>query len=83
MATAYFLDTNILVHLIRRDALGQYLTGHYTLYVVEPRPMISDVTEGELSSLASQWGWGRAEARADGISARLLLAHCHQYAGRV
>ncbi len=58
MATAYFLDTNILVHLVRRNALGQYLAGHYSLYLIEPRPLISDVTEGELRSLAAQWGWG-------------------------
>jgi tRNA(fMet)-specific endonuclease VapC len=55
---AYFLDTNILVHLIRRDLLGQYLIGNYSLYTTDPRPMISDVTEGELRSLALQWKWG-------------------------
>jgi len=55
---AYFLDTNILIHLVRRDAIGQYLISHYSLYVADPRPMISDVTEGELRSLALQWKWG-------------------------
>ena len=54
----YFLDTNILVHLIRDDATGQYLKKKYSLLVVDPRPLISDVTEGELRSLALQWKWG-------------------------
>ena len=58
MATAYFLDTNILVHLIRRDAIGQLLRDNYALFLAEPRPMISDVTEGEFRSLAIQWNWG-------------------------
>ncbi len=58
MSTQYFLDTNILIHLIRRDALGVHLINHYSLYVAEPRPMISDVTEGEVRSLAIQWSWG-------------------------
>jgi len=57
--TIYFLDTNILVHLIRRDALGQYLINNYSLYSLDPRPLISDVTEGELRSLAIQWKWGQ------------------------
>lgn len=58
MVPIYFLDTNILVHLIRRDALGQHLIAKYSLYTLDPRPLISDVTEGELRSLALQWRWG-------------------------
>lgn len=56
--TPYFLDTNILVHLIRRDSVGEHLINHYSLLIIEPRPLISDVTEGELRSLAIQWNWG-------------------------
>ncbi len=56
--TVYFLDTNILVHLIRRDGIGQYVNNHYSLLASDPPPMISDVTEGELRSLAIQWKWG-------------------------
>ncbi len=59
MTTTYFLDTNILVHLIRRDATGESLIHQYNLYLTSPRPMISDVTEGELHSLALQWNWGK------------------------
>lgn len=56
--TQYFLDTNILVHLIRRDSIGEHLIREYLLLVTEPRPLISDVSEGELRSLAIQWAWG-------------------------
>lgn len=45
--TGYFLDTNILVHLICRDAIGEYLIGHYSLYLADPRPTISDVIDPE------------------------------------
>lgn len=55
--TQYFLDTNILVHLVRRDSIGEYLIHRYSLLITEPRPLISDVPEGELRSLAIQWGW--------------------------
>ncbi|MGH9753882.1 MAG: type II toxin-antitoxin system VapC family toxin [Blastocatellia bacterium] len=58
MQTGYFLDTNILVHLIRRDGIGEYLIAHYSLYLADPRPTISDVSEGEIRSLALQWRWG-------------------------
>lgn len=58
MTTPYFLDTNILVHLIRKNATGEALIKKYDLYLVTPRPLISDVTEGELRSLALQWKWG-------------------------
>ncbi len=33
----------------------------YQLLVVEPTPLISIVTAGELRSLARQWNWGRAK----------------------
>lgn len=58
MSTLYFLDTNILVHLVRDDATGQHIKRKYRLLTTEPRPLISGVTEGELRSLAYQWKWG-------------------------
>ncbi|MEK7833484.1 MAG: PIN domain-containing protein [Acidobacteriota bacterium] len=57
----YFLDTNILVHLVRRDDLGRYINARFSLFTANPRPMISDVSEGELRSLAIQWGWGKSK----------------------
>ncbi len=58
MATLYLLDTNILVHLVRRDATGLLVQNQYQPLMIEPRPLISVVTAGELRSLAYQFRWG-------------------------
>jgi tRNA(fMet)-specific endonuclease VapC len=58
MPSLYLLDTNILVHLVRRDRRGQEINASYRLLVVEPTPLVSIVTDGELRSLAYQFGWG-------------------------
>ena len=52
------LDTNILVHLVRRDGIGLQLKADYDLLLREPRPVICAVSEGELRSLEFQFGWG-------------------------
>lgn len=66
-STLYFLDTNILVHLIREDGIGQYIKSQYSLLLIEPRPLISSVTQGELRSLALQWGWGTRKKEQAGF----------------
>ena len=55
----YLLDTNILVHLIRGDAVGEHLRNHYKLLMQQPTPILSFVSLAELRSLALQWGWAR------------------------
>ena len=55
------LDTNILVHYVREDATWETVRNDYQLLVVEPTPVISIVTVGELRSLARQWQWGDAK----------------------
>jgi predicted nucleic acid-binding protein len=52
-------DTNILVHLVRSDRVGERIRAKYSPLIAEPRPSICAVTEGELRSLAYQWGWGK------------------------
>ncbi len=52
------LDTNILVHYARASALWERVRDAYQPLTVEPRPVISIVTAGELRSLAVQWNWG-------------------------
>lgn len=54
----YILDTNVLVHLIRGDALWERLRKTHQLLLADPRPLISVVTVGELRSLAIQFNWG-------------------------
>jgi predicted nucleic acid-binding protein len=53
----YLLDTNILVHAVRRDGVWSRLQTVYQLLLIDPRPLISVVTTGEVRSLAYQWGW--------------------------
>ena len=57
----YLLDTNILVHLVRRDDLGQEITARFDLYMTQAQPAYCVVTEGEIRSLAYQWKWGAAK----------------------
>jgi tRNA(fMet)-specific endonuclease VapC len=57
------LDTNILVHYIRDNALARRIEATYSLRVQTPGPIISVVTEGEIESLALQLNWGAQRCR--------------------
>jgi tRNA(fMet)-specific endonuclease VapC len=54
-----FLDTNILVEVIRNNAVGQHVISTYGLRERAEKPLISVVTLGEIKSLARQFGWGQ------------------------
>lgn len=58
MSPLYLPDTNILVHLIRQDAIGQRIQALYDPLMAAPRPILCIVTAGELRSLAYQFQWG-------------------------
>ena len=45
---------------VRFGPLGQYIDSVYGLYTVQPPPIISVVTEGEIRALALKLGRGRA-----------------------
>lgn len=53
----YLLDTNILVHLVRGDAVWTRVRAHYQPLLVAPRALISVISAGELRSLALQFNW--------------------------
>ncbi len=57
--TLYVLDTSILVHAVRRGRVWDRIRARYNLLAVEPRPVMSVVSVGEMRSLAYQRGWGR------------------------
>lgn len=59
MGNNLIFDTNILVHLVRSDRVGERIRAKYSPLMTDPRPSICAVTEGELRSLAYQWGWGK------------------------
>ncbi|MFO0847163.1 MAG: type II toxin-antitoxin system VapC family toxin [Gemmataceae bacterium] len=63
MATSalLLLDTNILIHLVRRDRTWERIRSRYNLPATDPKPLISVVTEGELRSFALQRSWGEAK----------------------
>lgn len=52
------LDTNVLVHLLRNNALGQAIEKTYSLTTRLERPLLSSIVEGELRGLAESWNWG-------------------------
>ena len=57
-STGYLLDTNVLVHLIRWNAVGQAIDMHFGLLGALNRSVISVVTVGEMYSLARKFSWG-------------------------
>lgn len=62
-STRYLLDTNMLIHYVRGDALATHLESLYSLRASQASPIISVVTVGELRSLALQLAWGEAKLR--------------------
>lgn len=57
----YLLDTNIIVHLMRNKALGQYINTTYHLTDALHLSAVSVITVGEMYSLAGKWGWGESK----------------------
>ncbi len=60
----YLLDTNILLALIRGQALGQFINSAYSLTRNINQSIISVVTVGEMYSLARKFSWGTAKVQA-------------------
>lgn len=54
----YLLDTNIVVALVRDNALGKYLDRTYRLTVGGHPFFVPFVVVGELQALALKWVWG-------------------------
>ena len=54
----YLLDTNILIHYIRRSPLGREIDSLYLPFVMPNEPFVSVVSIGELKSIARQNQWG-------------------------
>jgi len=54
----YLLDTNILIHYIRRSLLGREVDSRYLPFVTPNEPFVSVVSVGELKSIARQNQWG-------------------------
>lgn len=54
----FLLDTNIVLTLVRGNALASFIDSKFGLRASKVRPMISVVTHGEVRVLAGRNGWG-------------------------
>jgi len=55
----FLLDTNILLHFIRRDETSRRVEAHYQPFSAANRAIVSVVSFGEIKSLALQKDWGQ------------------------
>lgn len=55
------IDTNIFVHLLRADAVGQRIKAEFDLLMTEVKPGYCTVIQGELRALANKYDWGDAK----------------------
>ena len=53
-----FLDTNIVLHFIRKNIVGQQIESDYQLRNRPNRGIISRITVGEMYALSKKFGWG-------------------------
>ena len=60
----FLLDTNVVLHLVRGNALGKYLAATFGLLDRVNRPLVSVVTHGELRLIAARNGWGADKLKA-------------------
>ena len=51
-------DTNVLIHLIRDDALARAISARFELQARPERPLISVITVGESLAFAKKLAWG-------------------------
>lgn len=67
------LDTNVLVHWVRQNAIGIQLRDTYWLHERTDRPLYSTIVEGEILALANVWEWGSGKRESlEGLLAELV-----------
>jgi tRNA(fMet)-specific endonuclease VapC len=60
-STPLLLDTPILLHLVRRDALAEWALGYYRFLEQASQPLVSVVSVGEIYAISLRLGWGHAK----------------------
>ncbi|MEY4805725.1 MAG: hypothetical protein RLZZ206_114 [Cyanobacteriota bacterium] len=60
----YLLDTSVILHLVRGNALGQHIRDTFDLLHCQPRPLVCVVSLAEARVLAETNGWGEAKRYA-------------------
>jgi len=71
---AYLLDTSIVLHLIRETHIGALIADEYGLRASTFRPLICEVTLGELEAFAHGRGWGERKREVLDELKRWLVA---------
>jgi tRNA(fMet)-specific endonuclease VapC len=72
-SVTYLLDTNVVLALLRMNAIGKSVEATYQLQGSLSRSLISVVTAGEMRSLSRQFGWGQAKLDALDLLLRELV----------
>ncbi len=57
-AKTYLLDTNVLLHWVRGSTVAQNIDAQFQLSASAFRPLICEVTLGEMAAFAASNGWG-------------------------
>jgi len=70
----YLLDTNVVLALVRGNALGQHLDDRFGLRAAKVRPLVSIVTHGEIKVLAHRNNWGPKKLAALDLALDNLVA---------
>ena len=53
----YLLNTSVILHLVRGNALGQHIHNSFYLLHCQPRPLVCVVSLAETRVLAETNGW--------------------------
>ena len=60
----FLLDTNVVLTLVRGEALAAHIDSTFELRASKVRPLVSIVTHGEVRVLACRNGWGERKLAA-------------------
>lgn len=69
------LDTNVLLHIARGKAAGEWIVRRYGLRTRTEKPLVSAVSVGEIWRMAYRRGWGdaRLASLAELVSEMLII----------
>ena len=77
----FVLDTSILVHSVRQNRVWQRIQAEHNLVVIEPKPIVSVVSHGEIRALSLRHDWG--ERKLDRMEFSLEFFNSYQIDERV
>ncbi len=63
-ATSYLLDTGILLHWVRGGVVAQRIDQQFSLRQARFRPLICEVSLGEMEAFARGWNWSERKRQA-------------------